>query len=139
MAYILDTTVLVDIDRRFAPTLAWMARQVPSDLYLSAVTVGELVRGACKRHRNDPLARDKYLLWLRGRLATYFPDRILAFDHDIAEIWGRLMDDGAASGNRPPLDDAKIAATALHHGLTVATSNTRQMAPLCPPLDPRTA
>ena len=33
--------------------------------------------------------------------------------------------------------DLKIAAIALLHGLTVATSNQRDLAPLCPTIDPR--
>jgi predicted nucleic acid-binding protein len=49
------------------------------------------------------------------------------------------MGEGAARGRVPPLDDAKIAAIALAHGLTVATSNTRDFAPLVATVDPRTA
>ncbi len=49
------------------------------------------------------------------------------------------MGEGEARGARPAVDDAKIAAIALCHGLTVATSNIRHLGPLCPTLDPRAA
>jgi hypothetical protein len=49
------------------------------------------------------------------------------------------MGEGEARGRPPPLDDAKIAAIAaiaLVQGMTLATSNTRHLAPLCPTVDP---
>lgn len=139
MPYLLDTTVLVDVDRGHAPTMAWIARQDAAELYLSAVTVGELVRGGCKKHRADPAARDRYLALLSERLSRAFPGRILSFDREAAEIWGRLIDEGAARGRRPPPDDAKIAATARRHGMIVATSNVDDFADFIAVVDPRTA
>ena len=135
---LLDTTVLIDLARRFTPTSAWLASQRSRDLHVSTITVGELCRAA---HRaaagSEPrLAREL------GQLAAMldrFDGRVLGFDRAAAEIWGRLMGEGEARGFRPPTDDAKIAAIALRHRLVVATSNTRDMGALCPVLDPRTA
>jgi predicted nucleic acid-binding protein len=136
---LLDTTVLIDVSRDFGPTAAWMARQPLTALYISSVNVAELFRGAYHGLGTsaDPLAAE--LLRIHTRLLPKFAGRVLSFDIGAAEIWGRLMGMGEAQGARPPADDARIAAIALRHGLTVATSNTRHFARLCPTIDPRTA
>ena len=139
MTYLLDSTVLVDVGRRHGPTLAWLPRQRASTLHLPTITVGELVRGIHHRHGHDALYRARHLGQLAREIDQMFPGRLLPFDRVAAEIWGRLMGEGAARGRTPPSDDAKIAAIALRHGLTVATSNTRDFAPLVATVDPRTA
>jgi len=93
-------------------------------LYLSAVTIGELRQGVeSVRHRGDgPQAR---LLerWL-NRVTSTFQDAILAFDEEIAEVWGRLR----VPNPENPLDK-QIAATALINDLTIVTRNTAHFAP----------
>jgi predicted nucleic acid-binding protein len=88
-------------------------------LYLSAITIGELRQGVeSVRHRgNEPQAR---LLerWL-NRVTSTFEDAILAFDEETAEIWGRLR----VPNPENPLDK-QIAATAIINDLTVVTRNT---------------
>ena len=87
-----------------------------SPLYISAVTIGELRRGVEKlRHRGDDTRRLER--WLE-RLSKEYSEAILAFDEEIAQIWGRLRVPHAEN----PLDK-QIAATALIHDLTVATRN----------------
>lgn len=135
---LLDTTVLIDVGRRFAPTVAWMERQTIASLHISAITVGELLRGAYRRFGTSP-ALAQELRRLKRQALQPFGRRILAFDTEAAEIWARLVGTGEAQGNRPPSDDAKIAAIALAHGMTVVTSNIRDFAPLCPTIDPRTS
>jgi predicted nucleic acid-binding protein len=49
------------------------------------------------------------------------------------------MGEGAAQGRRPAIDGAKIAAIAIAHGMSLATSNPRDFLPLCPTIDPRAA
>jgi len=93
-------------------------------VYLSAVTIGELRQGVeSVRHRGaEPQAR---LLerWL-SRVTSTFGDAILAFDAEIAEIWGRLR----VPNPENPLDK-QIAATALINDLTVVTRNAAHFAP----------
>ncbi len=139
MPLLLDTTVLVDVGRGHAPTTRWLASQALADLYLTVISIGELVRGAYRRSRDQaaPLASALALIE-RGILAR-FRGRVLPFDLDAAQVWGRLLGEGSAAGRRPPPDDAKIAAIALCHGMTVATSNTAHFAGLVPVVDPRAA
>lgn len=92
-------------------------------VYLSAITVGELRRGmALIRHRGDVLQAQRLWKWLQSILAD-FTDNILVVDSEIAQVWGELC----APRTDNPLDKL-IAATALIHGLTVVTRNTRHFA-----------
>ena len=139
MRQLLDTTVIVDLGRGFQPTRRWFMAQRLGDLYISAVTVGELFRGAYQRHGRNALALAQVLHDLRSVRLAPFSGRVLPFDATAAEIWGRIMGEGAARGAVPPIDDAKIAAIGLRHGMIVATSNTKHLAPLVATVDPRTA
>ena len=88
-------------------------------LYLSAVTIGELRQGVENvRHRGDEPQARLLERWL-SRVTSTYQDSILAFDAEIAEIWGRLRVPNAEN----PLDK-QIAATALINDLTVVTRNS---------------
>lgn len=137
MAFLLDTTVLIDIARGNEIVGAWFAGQDLVALWLSTITVGELYRRVHQRLLRRPKALASALNQLREDTLLPFEGRILALDTTAAEIWGRLMGEGAARGRIPPTDDAKIAAIALRHGLTVVTSNPTHLAPLVTVLDPR--
>lgn len=87
-------------------------------LFLSVVTIGELRRGVeLIRRRGD--RRQAILLerWLQGLLSMH-GDRILDFDVEAAQVWGRLR------VPHPENElDKQIAATALIHQLTVVARN----------------
>ncbi len=90
-----------------------------ADLYLSAQTIGEIRRGLEKiRHRGDLPQAGKLEKWL-DLLVIGYSDRILSFDEECAQIWGRLM----SPHHEHPIDK-QIAAIALIHDLTVVTRNT---------------
>lgn len=88
------------------------------DLYLSAQTIGEIRRGLENiRHRGDLPQTKKLEKWLDLIVANY-ADKILTFDEECAQVWGRLM-----SPNPEHPIDKQIAAIALIHDLTVITRN----------------
>ncbi|MBI2802973.1 MAG: type II toxin-antitoxin system VapC family toxin [Gammaproteobacteria bacterium] len=94
------------------------------ELYLSAITIGELRKGVESiRHRGDRVQAQRLERWL-GRLTNNYADAVLPFDQETAQVWGRL------SAPRPenPLDK-QIAATALIYDLAVVTRNTAHYAP----------
>lgn len=131
--FLLDTDVL-SAHRRpdRAPLISnWLARQRTADLHLSVVSVGEIERGiARQRSRNPPFA-ETLADWL-DRVLVLYGDRILGIDAATARRWGRLS---ALIGHEGA--DLLIAATALEHGLTVVTRNTRHFEPTgVPVLDP---
>ena len=137
MPCLVDTTVMVDIGRRHLPTWRWFTAHDAGDLYISTITIGELYRGTYQRHMRDPAKLAVELSRLAVETLSPFEGRELDFDRLAAELWGRMMGEGAARGQKPRTDDAKIAAVAMCHGLTVATSNLRDLAHLCPVIDPR--
>ncbi|WP_144634080.1 type II toxin-antitoxin system VapC family toxin [Bordetella genomosp. 13] len=88
-------------------------------LYLSVITVGELRRGVdLLRHRGDTSQAARLETWLSTLLHDY-ARHILSMDADVSQVWGRMR----VPQPQHALDKI-IAATALIHGLTVATRNT---------------
>jgi toxin FitB len=122
--YLIDTNVISEArkgTRAHPGVRAFLGEvcrtQVP--MFLSAITVGELRRGVdLIRHRGDRHQARQLENWLALVLSDY-GDRVLTFDSDAAQLWGRLR--------VPHPDhaiDKQIAAIALLHGLTVVTRNT---------------
>jgi predicted nucleic acid-binding protein len=92
-------------------------------LYITVQTVGELRCGVDRiRARGDDMQADRLESWLSSLLAEY-SDKILDFDAETAQVWGRLM----ATSNQHPIDK-QIAAIALIHNLTVVTRNVDDFA-----------
>jgi predicted nucleic acid-binding protein len=125
--YLLDTNVISNIARP-APSpslLAWMSQQNDRDLFISSLSIGEILRGILQipagRRRNELES------WFSGPQgpSTLFKDRILSFDPHAALLWARMMALGKATGHpRSPLD-AIIAATAQTNQCVVVTDNQR--------------
>ena len=122
---LLDTNVLSALRRpgRHPQVTRWLAAQRPAQLFLSAVTIGEIRRGiTLEESRDAPFARE-LTAWL-SRLLTLFEDRVLAFDVRAAQRWGRLS--GTLGHDNV---DLMIAAIAWEHGLTVVTRNVKHFEP----------
>ena len=86
--------------------------------YLSAISVGEFRRGIeLVRRRGDDKQAELLEEWLTAVLSE-FRDKILSFDADAAQIWGRLRVPDPAHEL-----DKQIAAIALVYDLTVVTRN----------------
>ena len=122
MNYLVDANVLSEATRPSPDlkVLAWLERH-GSELFLSAVTVGELQRGVALY----PQSRKRAALakWL-GEVLKNFEGRILPVDSQIAIAWGNYCASQQLKGRKPPALDSLAAATALVHGLTVATRNS---------------
>jgi predicted nucleic acid-binding protein len=126
--YLIDTNVVSEARKRsranagvtefFADAAA---QAVP--LYVSVITIGELRRGVeLIRFRGDLVQAGILESWLAGML-TAFQGRILSFEDDAAQLWGRLR------VPRPEHEiDKQIAATALIYNLTVVTRNVADFA-----------
>ena len=123
--FLIDTDVLSALRRRdrHPEMVRWLQAQRTADLYLSAVTIGEIERGIARQQRRDPSFARELSLWL-DRVLAWYGDRILGVDVHTARRWGRLSGD---LGHERP--DLIIAATALEHGLTVVTRNVRHFEP----------
>ena len=133
--YLIDTDVLSALRKRERnPEVAqWIADQRDTDLYLSVASIGEIERDLAAVKGRDLALAARLEDWLDAVLRHY-GNRILPVDLPVARRWGRLFQQ---AGNADP--DLLIAATALEHGLTVVTRNTRHFKPTgVPVLDPST-
>lgn len=122
---VLDTNVVSEA-MKATPNpvvLAWLDEQAAETLYLSSVTLAELLFGIGVL----PAGRRKEALtqMLDGLLAL-FEDRVLAFDTDAARRYADLAVTARAVGKGFPTPDGYIAAIAKARGFTVAT---RDVAP----------
>lgn len=124
--YLLDTNVISEIRKGAKANLGvrrFFETADPDSAFLSALTLGEIRRGvAMLSYRGDLKQADRLEIWLAD-LVSEFEDRILAFDADCAQVWGRLM----CPNNQHPIDK-QIAAIALIHGLDVVTRNENDFA-----------
>jgi hypothetical protein len=100
---------------------AWIRGTEPSRLYTSVLVVGEIRRGVERIRRRDPNAAASLEAWLTD-VERGFGDRILPITRDIAERWGHL-----GVPDPMPVVDGLLAATALVHGLTLITRNTKDV------------
>lgn len=124
--FLLDTVVLSELRKRDRNpnVVRWLTGKAADDIFLSAVTIGEIERGIVRQRGKDPAFAEALESWL-DRTIQIYGDRILPVDTRIARRWGNLS---ARIGNDGA--DLLIAATALEHGLTVATRNVRHFEPI---------
>ncbi|MBU1330726.1 MAG: type II toxin-antitoxin system VapC family toxin [Gammaproteobacteria bacterium] len=127
--FVLDTNVVSELRKaksaKADPHLvAWAQRLLPGQLFISAITVLELETGVLLVERRDPQQGAMLRAWLDGHVLPGFAGRILPVDTAVAQCCARMhVPDPRAER------DALIAATALVHGMTVATRNTADFAP----------
>ena len=122
MSYLVDTNVLSELRRREPNprVVEWFTQRPSTTLFLSVLTLGELRKGI--QLIPDGERRLRLLDWLETELPKFFAGRTLAVDASVADRWGRLQAD---AGRSVPAVDSLLAATALHHGLSLVTRNVR--------------
>lgn len=128
MTYLLDTVVLSEIrkPRPDARVAVWIDEQDWGDLYVSAMTLGEIRAGAVlARTPEQHEALDQWLASVREQMQG----QILPVGPDEAEAWGRIHARPSAAGAMPAFVDSLIAATAFVHHLTVVTRNVKHFEP----------
>jgi predicted nucleic acid-binding protein len=128
--YLLDTNIVSEL-RKTKPhgsVLAWLRELRDEQIFLSAVTFGELQRGIERTRARDRIKAKEIESWVE-RLAN--STQILAMDAVCFREWARLLE----GKQEHLLEDAMIAATARIHGLVVATRNDKDFAQLDVPIE----
>ena len=124
ISWLLDTNVLSEL-RRPKPepkVVQFVAGQSLDNLYISVVTLAEIRFGI--ELVKDVGRRMELNDWLDHKLRPMFEDRVLDIGEEIMLKWRLLVEEGRKSGHTFSQPDLIIAATALHHGLTIVSRDT---------------
>jgi len=118
--YLLDTNVISELrrPRPHGAVVAWLRTLDDRALFVSAVSLGEIQAGIEMTREQDPAKAAEIEQWA-DRIAGLW--NVLPMDAAAFRIWARLMHRRSDA----LMEDAMIAATALAHGLQVATRNLR--------------
>lgn len=127
MRYLLDTCVLSEMIKSAPDTnvIQWFQARKPHELFISAMTWGELQRGVARLPQSK--RRSELTLWLE-QLEAGFEDRILAFDQQASEVWAQMTVLAEAQGKSMAAFDSIIAATARACECKLVTRNVRDFA-----------
>src|ERR1700676_103104 len=115
--YLVDTNVLSEARRGRPEARGWLRSVDPDQVFLSVVTLGEIMKGIRLRARADLPAADALMRWLET-LRVDHARRILPIGDEVALEWGRI-----AAVRPRDMADALIAATARVHRKTLVTRN----------------
>ena len=122
MKYLLDTNIISetrksDCDPRVK---AFINGIDPEDMYISAISIGEISYGMEKL----PAGKKKHdlAIWLYSKLPEWFHRRIISLDTDVMTEWGRSR---ALADRNMPAVDMMIAAAAITHHMTLVTRNIK--------------
>lgn len=120
MTWLIDTNIISEVRKgpRCHPAVAaWWAGVEDRDLFLSALTLGEIRKGVEGIRPRDPAKAAALEGWL-AEVAEAFGPRVLGVDRAVAEAWGRM-----SALRSVPVVDALLAATACVHDLVLVTRN----------------
>ena len=132
--FVLDTNVVSEIRKANSGkadrnVVAWTKATPVKSLYISAISILELELGILQLERKDRSQSELLRTWLETKLMTAFEDRILSVDTNIARQCAALRIPDPRSER-----DALIAATAMVHGMGVATRNESNFEPTGVPI-----
>jgi len=120
--YLLDTNVIWAFRNREpehgdGPLFEWAANQMPSALFASALSLIEFENGARQLERKDKAGAAGIRNWVETRFRPAFDGRIISIDEPVLRSWSQL--------GYSDFRDGILAATALQHGLVLATDTVQ--------------
>jgi toxin FitB len=127
--YLLDTNVVSELrkPRPHGAVLAWLQGVDDAQLFLSAVTIGEIQAGIEITREQNAAKAAEIEAWLEQVASGY---QVLPLDATAFRHWARLMH----RQSNTLYEDALVAATAKAHGLTVVTRNVADFEKLAVPV-----
>jgi toxin FitB len=117
--FILDTNVISELRKKkpHGAVLAWLLSIADTELFISAVTLGEIQAGIELTRLQDPSKASEIEAWLEQVIATF---GVLPMDGKDFRLWAKLMHNRSSTIS----EDLMIAATAKARRFTIATRNT---------------
>jgi predicted nucleic acid-binding protein len=118
--YLLDTNIISEL-RRPKPhgaVLQWYKNITEEDLFISAVTIGEIQSGIELTRTQDKKKAEILEQWLHSISNLH---NVLPMTGSTFRLWAKLMH----SQTNTVREDAMIAATAIEKDLIVVTRNTK--------------
>jgi len=125
--YLLDTCLISELVKKEpnSEVVNWLEEQNEHNLFLSVLTLGELQKGISKLP--ESAKKDELQSWATLDLVERFAGQIVDVDLETALCWGRLQGVAEKTGDKLPVMDSLITATAIAHGLVVVTRNVKDM------------
>jgi len=122
MSWLLDADVLSQPakEHRDARVVEWL-RQEREHCYTSSIVIAQLAYWVRTKQGSQ---REALQEWFT-RLIEAMQGRIRGFNVSVANVWADLQHQLDKAGQRMPIEDSYIAATALRYGLTIVTGNDR--------------
>jgi toxin FitB len=129
--FLIDTNVVSEFNRRGDPNervKQWLAATPLQSLYVSVITLAEIRLGI--ELLSPGKRREQLEQWIDRDFRQWFKGRVLPVDASIVTLWASLTAERQLKGRPLSNFDGLLAATALHHNLTLATRNVRDFADL---------
>jgi predicted nucleic acid-binding protein len=122
MSWLLDTDVICQPAKRLGNpgVIAWLESE-KSECYTSSIVIAQLAYWVRIKQGRQREALQKWLT----RLIDAMHGRIYGFSVSVAHVWAEQGFVVSKAGQRMPLEDSYIAATAKRYGLTIATGNDK--------------
>lgn len=124
MNYLLDTCVLSEYVKKYPNTqvINWLDDRDETSLYVSILSIAELKKGIIRIQNSQPNRYQRLWNWLQ-KLEQRFNSRIVPLDNNIINTWATICGQSEAKGNKLPIMDSLIAATAYQYDMVVITRN----------------
>ena len=127
MKYLLDTCVISELIKKNPnkQVVKWISGTTETNLFISVLTIGELHKGIEKLPESRK--KEKLHKWVNYDLKERFKDRIVNFDLQVANIWGKIQAWSESAGKAMPAIDGMIAAIGIANDFIIVTRNTSDM------------
>lgn len=124
MSFLLDTCALSEFVKPVSNDgfLKWFDAHKKDEMFITTLSLGELQKGVEKLPSST--RKVQLIEWLVSVENTY-QNKFLSFSKEVAKRWGTLSATMEKSGTPMPLADSLIAATAIHHNLSIVTRNEK--------------